>query len=145
MKIYCPNCYKPTEYASKAPSLCIFCKKSYIDATENIIVNKQPLKQKKIKENIENIDEYIDSDLDISVPEIDSFEYDINANLRTTQHISELVKEGKNNKVSKKLNQINKTKNKIKIKTKKISEKEFEKTWNENFPKSTRKNPVEIK
>lgn len=129
-KIYCLNCNKPSIYESSKPAICGFCGKPYIASNANFT----PILTKLIGQtkNVSILDDNETYDDIPELPNIENLEFEISSNLRPNrQHISKVGKgSGRTNTKT--------------IKGKKISKKEIQENWANQFNRGTKENPINL-
>lgn len=138
-KIFCMKCNQSTDYTSKSPSYCSHCGKPYIDVSnaskpQTIApkIKPCPIQEDANDDNLDDIDNEI-----IDTPQIDSFDVEIQGNLRgNRENLKQL-------KGQEKLG-IKRQKPKSSNKNLKINERGMQRIWANKFPKNARENPSEI-
>lgn len=140
-KIYCMSCNKSTEYMSSVPKFCSHCGKNYLDGVSaNDNNQRQPNHQTK-PQNPPNQprrpikqepDEYYDEGLPTEF-NIEKLEYEIEGEFRPTRESLQSL--GSQQKTGFKRQPQ---------KGKKVSKKEFERQWKEQFDKGTKQSPISL-
>lgn len=128
-RIFCLSCNAASEYLSERPKFCGKCGKPYISNSNSSFTSIPANITKTQKQTI--LDDEIDGN--IQVPNIEKMEYEVKGDLRPNR-------ESAKNVIGAGALGIKRPHNKVK----KISKKDFEKEWQEQFQKGTKNSPISL-
>lgn len=137
-KLFCLSCNKSTSYESKPAAFCSHCGKPYVSNASTftlvkpieVIKSSPPVRGRPQNTVISDDDNFHD---DTIVPNIDKLDYELEHDLRPNR-------EKGNQVIGKGALGVKREKQKVK----KVSKKEFEKQWGDQFQRGSRKNPISL-
>ena len=131
MKLFCLSCNQSTSYESSKPRFCSHCSKPFISSATNFATI--PTKLVGQPKNVAILDDNSNYDEPIpEIPNIENLEFEISSNLRPNrQHISKVGKGSGRTNIER-------------PKGKRISKKEVEQNWANQFNRGTKENPISL-